>query len=121
MLSNEQLLLLQWIESQPSAPTMNDMERLHAPCFSQQRVEQMYQAGLLCRELNRVSLGGGLCASYSVSDMGRIELDAIAKQNATEHKEVIKERKEDMRHIINTVIAVLALLLSVISILLQQS
>ena len=114
MLSNEQFSLLQWMQSQPSSPTMNDMERLNAPGFSRQRVEQMYQSGLLCRDLNRVSSDGGLCAAYSVSDMGRIELDAIAKLKA-------KERKEDIRYFINTVISVLAMVLSIISIILQRS
>ena len=114
MLSNEQFSLLQWMQSQPSSPTMNDMERLNAPGFSRQRVEQMYQSGLLYRDLNRVSSDGGLCAAYSVSDMGRIELDAIAKLKA-------KERKEDIRYFINTVISVLAMVLSIISIILQRS
>lgn len=113
MLSNEQFLLLQWIESQPSAPTMNDMERLHAPGFSQQRVEQMYQSGLLHRELSRVSSGVGPCATYRTSDMGRIELETIATLKA-------KERKEDIRYFITTTIAVVALIVSIISILLQQ-
>lgn len=113
MLSNEQFSLLQWMQSQPSSPTMNDMERLNAPGFSRQRVEQMYQSGLLCRDLNRVSSDGGLCAAYSVSDMGRIELDAIARLKA-------RERKENIRYVITTAIAVVALVVSIISILLQQ-
>ena len=87
MLSQEQFILMSWLLEQPGPVTLQQMADLQAPGFTEYRVEELKEQGLLRWEY--VSYNGNLLPGYFVSDKGKAALEAM--------KEVRRKEAEDKR------------------------
>lgn len=112
MISNEKLTFLRWLREQPKPVDKHTIASSAAPCFNDQRLDELCKEGYINRTvavLSRAQVG-----VYAISDKGRAAL---------QHEEyrIHEKRVETVRYIITTAIAVAALFLSVISIVMQLS
>lgn len=110
MLNKEKIELLRWLLNQPDRVSMNTMKTLSAPQFTSTRIEELRNDGYITRSIETEN--GDIVGVYCISDKGRAALQE--EDNNSREKRV-----EWIRYIITTVIAVAALVTSVVSIAMQ--